>query len=235
MAIAWIATNIDPQLIKTFRTVRWEVRSFTPVEFVPSDPLNRNDLDLVVIATINRSTLDLCLEICRQQFAPVLALVVDLAYAQAALEGGADDFLLAPANPIEALLRVRKLTRSADIIRVGELEIDLLAWNVYFRGQRVHLSTIEFRLLAALAKRVGQMVDHATLSEEVWKVVTKQKSLAQVTSYIGRVRKKIEPDFQNPQYIISVPGTGYRLRNQRQWEANQRESTASSILLSASS
>jgi len=223
MMIAWIAANIDAQLIKTFHTARWEIKAYTPAEFLLCNPLNHSGLDIAVIEAMDRSSLATCLEMSRQQIVPVLAIVADLAYAQAALEGGADDFLLAPVNPVETLLRMRKLTRSTNIIRAGDLEIDLLAWNVSYRGQRVRLTTVEFRLLAALAKRVGQMVDHTTLLEEVWKLETEQKTLAHVTSYIGRVRKKIEPDLQNPQYIISIPGTGYRLRNQRQWEANQRE------------
>jgi DNA-binding response OmpR family regulator len=91
------------------------------------------------------------------------------------------------------------------------------------------LSTVEFRLLASLAKRAGQIVHHATILEEVWNLESNNRSSAQVASYIGRVRRKIEPDIQNPQYIISVPRAGYRLRNQRQWEARQREAGRASL------
>jgi DNA-binding winged helix-turn-helix (wHTH) protein len=51
-----------------------------------------------------------------------------------------------------------------------------------------------------------------------------------VKSYIGRVRRKIEPDLRNPQYIISIPRQGYRLRNQRQWEADRREDARSIMM-----
>lgn len=182
---------------------------------------------------MDRSSFGFCQEICHHQIAPVLAIVGDLAYAQAVLEAGADDFLIAPVEPIEALLRVRRLAQSAHIIRVGDLEVDLLAWNVNCRGHRIHLSIVEFRLLASLAKRVGQMVDQATILEEVWTSIAEQRTPAQVKTCIGRLRRKIEPDFQNPQYIITIPGAGYRLPNQRQWEARRHEVHRSDLLLAA--
>jgi DNA-binding response OmpR family regulator len=223
VAIAWITTRPEPCEIEIFPTSQWEFNVFRPAEFVSTYLSWPGNLDVIVIEVMDRPLLDTCREICHARIAPVFGIVADLAYAQAVLEDGADDFLLVPVNPIEALLRVRKLTRSAKIVRVVDLEIDLLAWNVNYCGQRVHLSTLEFRLLASLAKRVGQMVDHATLLEEVWKLKIELKPLAHVTSYIGCVRKKIEPDPQNPQYIISIPGTGYRLRNHRQWREAQRD------------
>jgi DNA-binding response OmpR family regulator len=224
MRIVWITTKIDSKLFETFRMAGWGIKSFTPVDFLSSIPLRYGEMDILVVEAMDRSSLRFCEEICRQQIAPVLAIVADLAYAQAALESGADDFLAAPVEPIEALLRVRKLAKCASIIRVGELEVDLLAWNVRYQGRGIHLSMIEFRLLASLARRVGQLVDYATILGEVWTPQTGRKPMAQVTSYIARVRRKIEPYPQNPQYIISIPGAGYRLRNQRQWQARQYES-----------
>jgi DNA-binding response OmpR family regulator len=224
MTIVWLASKIDSELIRTFRRAGWDIKPCTPADFNLCDRSSLNTLDIIVIEAMDRFWLALCEQICHQQIAPVLAIVGDLAYAQAALEAGADDFLVVPAKPIEALLRARKLGRSAGIVRVGDLEVDLLAWNVSRRGHRLHLSTVEFRLLASLAKRAGQIVDHTTILEEVWKSDTSRKTLARMTNYVGRVRRKIEPDLQNPQYIISVPRAGYRLRNQRQWEARQRES-----------
>lgn len=105
MAIAWIGTKPEPKLIKTFCEARWEIKAFTPVEYISSNPLSRSNFDIIVIEMMDRLLLDICGEICRKQIAPVLAVAVDLAYAQAALEVGADDFLVAPVEPIEAILR----------------------------------------------------------------------------------------------------------------------------------
>ena len=155
---------------------------------------------------------------------------MDLAYAQAAIEVGVDDFLVVPINPIEGLLRVRKLTRATNVVRVGDLEIDLAACRVSSRGYRVRLSSFEFRLLACLAKRVGQTVTYAELIEDIWEWDPDGGTLAGVKDCINRVRKKIESDLQEPQYIITITREGYRLRNQRQWKESVPETAASNLM-----
>lgn len=224
MAIAWIATRSEPHLIEAFHTAHWEIKAFEPVEFIQANLSELRKVEVIVFELLDGSLLNLCQEICQKKIAPVFVIVTDLAYAQAALEAGVDDFLIAPVNPIEVILRVRKLARASSYVHVGQLEIDLSAWRVTMSGHRVQLSPIEFRLLACLAKRVGQLVSHATILEEVWGWEIETGILAQVKTYVGRVRRKIEPDVRNPQYIISVAGEGYRLRNQRQWRGDQRDS-----------
>lgn len=230
MSIAWIATTTNQDLIAAFLKCRWEVKPIPASEFVLASLARVNSLDAIVFEMNNTRSIDMCQEICHTGIAPVLAIVTDLAYAQAALEAGADDFLVMPANPIEALLRVRKLAQASNLIRVGNLEIDLAAWKVSCSGRCVQLSPVEFRLLACLAKRVGHMVSHTVIVEEVWGWRAENGALAQVKNYIGRVRSKIEPDLHNPQYIISVPRAGYRLRNQRQWEEDKSEAVRSDVM-----
>lgn len=221
MAIAWIVTTTNPHLIEAFRRGQWEVKSFSPSEFVPASIARVCKLDAIVFEMADAMSVDTCREICDKRIAPTLAIVANLAYAQAALEAGADDFLVAPVDPIEALLRVRKLARTSNVVRVGDLEIDLAARQVSYDGRLVQLSRLEFRLLACLAKRAGHMVSHAMILEDVWGREADHWTLAQVKSSVGRVRTKIEPDLHNPQYIISIRGEGYRLRNQRQWEEDR--------------
>lgn len=230
MSIAWIATTTNSHMIEAFRRGRWDVKEIPPSEFVLASLARVSSLEAIVFEMKNTRSIDMCQEICHAGLAPVLAIVSNLAYAQAALEAGVNDFMIAPVNPVEALLRVRKLTRASHIVRVGDLEIDLAAQRVSFCGDSVRLSPVEFRLLACLAKRVGQMVNHAAILEEVWGWEAERGALAQVKSYIGRVRRKIEPDLRNPQYIISIPRQGYRLRNQRQWEADRREDVRSIMM-----
>lgn len=231
MAIAWIAMRIEPHLIEPFRAARWEIKAFAPAEFLPANLSRPGDVDVIVFELSDSTLLDICRDICYKRIAPMLAIVANLAYAQTALEAGADDFLVVPVDPIEALLRVRKLARVSNFVRVGDLEIDLVAWRVRYASRRVKLSPVEFRLLACLAKRVGQMVTHATILEEAWGWEAEHGTLAQVKNYIARVRRKIEPDLRNPQYIISIPGEGYRLRNHIQWEENRRTVGTSAAML----
>ena len=218
MTLAWIAEKSDQNLIKSFRAVHWEIREFSPVEVRQVKASQFWDVELVVFELSGGPQMDLCREICSKKIIPMLVLVTDLAYAQAALEVGADDFAVLPVDPFEVLLRVRKLTRAAGFVRVGNLHIDLAAWRVSLGGHYIHLSSVEFRLLACLAKRVGQIVSYAEIMEEVWGRETEYGALSQVKNAIHRVRQKIEPDVRNPQYIITVSKHGYRLRNQRQWK-----------------
>jgi DNA-binding response OmpR family regulator len=177
---------------------------------------------VIVLELADGPLLEICQEICRKKIAPILVLTANLAYAQAALEAGADDFLIVPANPIEALLRVHRLARTSTFICTGDLEIDLAASRVSYGGCHVRLSTLEFRLLACLAKRLGKTVSYAEILEDVWGWEPDLGTLSQVKNCISRVRKKIEPDLHNPQYIITIPREGNRLRDQRQWEENRR-------------
>jgi DNA-binding response OmpR family regulator len=223
MVIAWITTRTEPSEIERFPASQWEIKVFKPVEFVSTNLPWPGNPDVIVMEVMDRPLIDVCQEICQARIAPVLAIVPDLAYAQAALESGADDFVVTPVNAIEAILRVRKLLRASSSVRVGYLQIDLAAWRVTNHARRVQLSPIEFRLPACLAKRVGQMVNHATILQEVWGWDVEPAASVQVKSYIGRVRRKIEPDPRNPQYIVSIAGEGYRLRNQKQWIENQNQ------------
>jgi DNA-binding response OmpR family regulator len=219
MVVAWITMRIESPLVEALRAAPWEIKAFVPDEFLPARLSQSGEVDVIVFELANGLWLDLYREICLKRIAPIL-IMVDLAYAQVAVEAGADDFLVVPAEPTELLLRVSKLARSSHIIQVGNLEIDLVAWRVSSQGHRVQLSPVEFRLLACLAKRAGQMVSHATILEEVWGWKAEYGALAQVKNYVRRLRKKIEVDLHCPQYVITIPGEGYRLRNQKQWEEN---------------
>ena len=231
MVIVWIGENSKQNLIKAFRAVHWEIQEVSPVEVRQVKTSQFWDVDLVVFEVSRSSLIDLCREICSKGIVPMLVLVTDLAYAQAALEVGADDFVVLPVDPFEVLLRARKLVRAASIVRVGDLHIDLAAWRVGFGGCHIHLSSVELRLLACLAKQVGQTVSYAEIMEEVWGWETGYGALTQVKNAINRLRQKIEPDLRNPQYIITISKHGYRLRNQRQWEARTHGTERINMLL----
>jgi two-component system response regulator MtrA len=220
MTIAWIAEKPDPNLVQALRTVHWEIKEFSPAQARQVELSQFWDVELVVLESSGNPLIDLCRDICSKKIVPVLILVPDLAYARAALEVGADDFVVFPADSLEVLLRVRKLVRAAGIVHVGHLHVDLVAWRVSFGGCHVHLSSVEFRLLACLAKRAGQIVSHAEIMEDVWNWETEYAALTQVKNAINRLRQKLEPDVRNPQYIVTISKHGYRLRNQRQWEAH---------------
>ena len=131
------------------------------------------------------------------------------------LEMGADDYVTKPYNPREVVARVKARLRSADsyqaqVLRVGELEMDLGRREVKVNGRLVDLTPSEFNLLRVLMEQAGYVF---TRSELVSKGLGAEYEGLDRTldSHIRNLRRKIEPDVKNPIYIETVYGVGYRL------------------------
>ena len=131
------------------------------------------------------------------------------------LEMGADDYVTKPYNPREVVARVKARLRSADgfqaqVLRVGELEMDLGRREVKVNGNPVDLTPSEFNLLHVLMEQAGYVF---TRSELVSKGLgTDYEGLERtLDSHIRNLRRKIEPDAKDPTYIETVYGVGYRL------------------------
>ncbi|MEM6344359.1 MAG: response regulator transcription factor [Bacteroidota bacterium] len=173
------------------------------------------------------------LEICRQVRAreksnPILMLTARSEEIDKVLglEMGADDYLTKPFSIREFLARVKALFRrverfqpqaSADqpesVLSFGELMIDLDKRKVTIKGQRVELSPKEFDLLGLLAANPGKSYDRARILNLVWGYDFEGYEHT-VNSHINRLRRKIEPDLQNPTYILTSWGIGYRFNEE---------------------
>ncbi|GJD33297.1 response regulator transcription factor [Methylobacterium aerolatum] len=144
----------------------------------------------------------------------VLSALSDVDERIAGLRAGGDDYLTKPfalgelAARIEALLR-RPVEPRETVLRLGSLELDLMA-NTAKRGQRdLELLPRELKLLAYLMRRPGQIVTRAMLFEEVWGYrFTPKSNLIDV--HLGRLRRKLEAGGEPP-VIASVRGTGFSL------------------------
>lgn len=104
------------------------------------------------------------------------------------------------------------------VIQVGNLRIDLQSWRVTVAGKPIAVSRIEFRLLAYLAQQIGKVVDYDDLFEQVWGYCPRTSDRKVITNCVRRLRQKLGGNGSCPEYLVPVPGVGYRLRNQRQWQ-----------------
>jgi len=133
------------------------------------------------------------------------------------LEIGADDYVVKPFSPRELIARVRAILRRrvrpvepADVIEIRGLRLDARTQEVTVRGNPVELSPLEFKLLHFLASHPRQVFSRERLLDEVWGrdyAVTPRT----VDVHIRRLREKIEAQPDNPEYIGTVRGAGYRL------------------------
>lgn len=133
-----------------------------------------------------------------------------------ALDWGADDYVTKPFGMEELLARMRNALRhqlqvhgERPIFRVGELSLDLVRRIVKIGEREVKLSPKEYDLLRLLVQHAGKVLTHKFLLGELWDSSTDAQYLR---VYVRQLRQKIETDPEQPQYVLTETGIGYRLR-----------------------
>ena len=148
---------------------------------------------------------------------PVIVLTVRDSQAEkvAALDRGADDYVIKPFDMEELLARMRATLRRvapADArqseLRFGDVEIDLGKKRVTRKGIKVHLTRTEYQLLVAFATHPGKLLTHRWLLSTVWGPGYTEETNVRV--HVGHLRRKLEEDPSNPRLILTEPGLGYR-------------------------
>jgi len=150
---------------------------------------------------------------------PILALTRrgDLKTKLAAFDQGADDIMTVPISPEELLARVLVITRRSlgenvslkPVLKLGELEIDILNRRVRVGSSELHLTALEQSLLYLLAANAGQILTRDEILDALWGVDFAAESNV-VDRHIHSLRVKLQNGWRNPRFIATVPGEGYR-------------------------
>jgi two-component system, OmpR family, KDP operon response regulator KdpE len=186
-------------------------------------------LDLAAVRTPDAGIIDLVLpdmdgiEVCRRlrewTDMPLILLsaVGDEEAKVRALAAGADDYVTKPFGPRELIARLEANLRRIEpeheesVIVYGDLEVNLASHTVRLAGEEVHLTPIEFNLLALLARNRGRLMTHRDLLIGVWGSGYSEDTQV-LRAHIANLRRKIEPpgSAESRRYIRTDPGVGYR-------------------------
>ncbi len=148
----------------------------------------------------------------------VLSARTDESDKIAALDAGADDYLTKPFGVGELMARVRVALRRGQkaaeeggaVFTFGKITVDFTTRRVQRDGELVHLTPIEYRLLAVLIANVGRVLTHRALLREVWGPAHSERT-HYLRVYMGQLRQKLEADPAQPRHLLTETGVGYRL------------------------
>ena len=211
----------DPTLIRMLTsfltTENFQITSVTrqkaAAEAMEAD---RPDLALVDISLAEGNGFAVCAN-AKELGVPVIFLTAssDEFSVVTGLDMGADDYISKPFRPRELVSRIRSVLRRAgkrqSIITLGDLSVDTDKGTVTREGKVIYLSALEYKLLLVFLNNRGQILTRDKLLEEIWDSAGDYVGDNTLTVYIKRLREKIEQDPQNPEYIKTVRGLGYRL------------------------
>jgi two-component system KDP operon response regulator KdpE len=182
----------------------------------------RPDLVVLDLGLPDGDGVDLIRDLRTWSAMPVIVLSARSSEADkiAALDAGADDYLVKPFGAGELMARVRaqlrrhgqQTTEGEPVIRFGDVTVDLVKRQVERAGQPLHLTPIEYRLLTHLAGQPDRVITHQQLLKAVW-----GPGHAADTHYVrvhmANLRKKIEAEPSMPRHLLTEAGIGYRFVN----------------------
>lgn len=183
----------------------------------------RESFDLIVLDLMlpDYDGVQLCRNFRRRKIATPILMLTALSSTEDKVDGlnaGADDYLTKPFETDEFIARVRALLRRSQggegsILKVDDLEMNLLKRSVNRNGTRIELTAKEFALLEYLMRNPDRVLTRSNIGERVWGLLFEEESNV-IEVYVSRLRRKVDRDFEKP-LIHTVIGTGYMLSKNR--------------------
>lgn len=221
-----LVVDDDPKLVDLIRTAleRADFAVVTATNGLQGDKVFRsNPVDLIILDVMmpQRDGFDMLRDVRSISAVPIIMLsaLTDTENVIKGLELGADDYITKPfelkevlARVNAALSRVERLKaddKSARVLTMGGVSLDLDRGTARLRGQDIALTPIELELLHYMMMHAGRLLERETLLRDVWGYDYFGKTNL-VDVAIRRLREKIEADPSNPVYLLTVRGQGYR-------------------------
>jgi DNA-binding response OmpR family regulator len=178
----------------------------------------RPDLVVLDLGLPGMDGLDVARELRRASTTPIVMLTArgEETDRIVGLELGGDDYLVKPFSPKELVARVRAVLRrtsggaaGAEVLRAGDVEVDLTKMRVRVGDRAVDLTPTEFQLLATLVREPGRVFTRGQLLDALHGVTIDSYERA-IDAHVKNIRRKIEPEVGRPRYLLTVHGVGYR-------------------------
>jgi two-component system KDP operon response regulator KdpE len=214
----------EPQILRALRTILQEKHFRVSVASRGEEGLalaaaSPPDVVVLDLGLPDLSGLEVCTRLRAWTQLPIIVLSVrdsEVDKVQA-LDAGADDYLTKPFGIEELLARIRVALRHSTqaqgsrttVVRAGPLVIDLAGHQVTRDGAPVKLTATEFKLLAYLAANAGRVLTHQAILTHVWGA-PEADQVEYLRVYMRQLRKKLEADPGQPEYLLTEPGVGYR-------------------------
>jgi len=222
MSTSVLVVDDDRQIAKLVSSILvsrgYEVRTASDAEYELAMVDERPPaLLLCDVEMPGMSGIELCRRVRETSNVPIIIMSGngDCASEVAALDAGADDYLVKPLVTDRLLARVRVALRRSDqaveetAMGVGEFHIDFDARRVHVNGQPVRLTPKEFDLFVYMARHPNRVIRHKTLLGAVWGESSEEQP-EYLRVFMGQLRKKLESDPSNPRYLTTEPWVGYR-------------------------
>jgi two-component system KDP operon response regulator KdpE len=188
------------------------------------------ELVITDLAMEHMDGVELCRRIRSASNVPIIVVSAECeeGWKVAALDSGADDYVVKPFGTDELLARIRAVLRrgpganpGSDSFETGDFRVDFESRRVYVRASEVQLTPKEFELFVYMARHPNRVIAHGRLLEAVWSAASSEHP-EYLRVFMGQLRKKLEADPSNPRYLVTEPWVGYRFNPSGAAEASRQ-------------